>query len=227
MSGTVPQPGPHPATSDADQPLFGAIAAGVVAAFLGGGLWAAIVVVTHYEVGWVAWGVGALVGIAMARMTSARGRHVAMLGALLAGLGLVTGKLLIVTFAARPGIAREIVNDPALLTQAALFELRETRALPESVQTRLDALASTDTLPDDLWAAMEAAGAEHAASASTADRERMARGFASMVTASVGTSGLLRAQLSPWDLLWLFLALTTAWRLLSGAEPSPAPARER
>src|SRR5688500_7513909 len=54
---------PHYA-ADADDgrtPL--ALIAGLVAALMGGGIWAALVFITNLEIGWVAWGVGGLVGI--------------------------------------------------------------------------------------------------------------------------------------------------------------------
>ena len=41
---------------------FGALAGGVVAGSIGALIWAAIAYFTGYEVGWVAWGVGGLVG---------------------------------------------------------------------------------------------------------------------------------------------------------------------
>jgi hypothetical protein len=216
---------PYSSAHDADHPLFGAIAAGGVAAFLGGGLWAVIVMVTHFEVGWVAWGVGALVGVAMSRATPARGRHVATLGALMAGLGLLTGKLLIITLAARPGMASEILKDPDLMTRAALYDLQASASLDDGIQAQLDALTPADTVSDALWVSMQTAGADRLEGASTPERERMADQYAGMILSSIGTTGMLRAQLTAWDLLWFFLALTTAWRMLSGAEPAPAPAK--
>lgn len=207
-----------PAVADHDQPLAGAIIAGLVGALVGGGLWAGIVLVTNYEVGWVAWGVGALVGIAMSRATRSRGRHVALTGALLAALGLVTGKLLIISFGARSGIAQEIVRDQSLMAQAALFDLTETAALPETIQAQYDALGPADTVSDSLWVAMQAAGASHAEAASSVDRERMADAYAVAMMSAIGTGGMLRAQLGAYDLLWFFLALTTAWRMLSGRQ---------
>ena len=38
-----------------------ALAAGLVAALVGGLVWAGIVLFTNYEIGWVAWGIGGLV----------------------------------------------------------------------------------------------------------------------------------------------------------------------
>jgi hypothetical protein len=212
--------------ADTDQPLFGAIAVGAVAAFLGGGMWAVIVLVTNYEVGWVAWAVGGLVGFAMSRATPVRGRQVATFGALMAVVGLLTGKLLIIAFAARSGLAREIANDPNLMTRAALHDLQSTETLAEDMQTQLDALGPADTLSDSLWMAMQAAAAEHADSMSAEGKAQLADAYARTIMASIGTTGMLRAQLGPWDLLWFLLALTTAWRMLSGAPAVPAPAEK-
>ena len=49
-----------------------ALAAGLIAAIIGGLIWAAIVLYAHLEIGWAAWGVGLLAGGAMAFVTTNR-----------------------------------------------------------------------------------------------------------------------------------------------------------
>jgi hypothetical protein len=210
--------------AEVDDRIFGAIIAGAIAALVGAGLWAGIVLLTNYEVGWVAWGVGALVGLAMTRVTPGRGGAVALFAAVLAAGGLLAGKLMIATFGTGPGLVREIKGDNDLMTQAGLYHLRETGALPQPVQSRLDALGEADTIPDALWAQMVEAGAAHVAEATRVERDSMAVAFASAVVGGAGPFDLLQAQLSAWDLLWFFLAITTAWRLLSvRRESAPEP----
>lgn len=55
-----------------------AVAGGAVAALAGGGTRAASVLVTGYEIGWAVRGVGVLVGGAMLRVTSDRGRRLGL-----------------------------------------------------------------------------------------------------------------------------------------------------
>lgn len=52
--------------------LVPAIAGGILAALVGGLVWGLIVIVTDYEVGFVAWGIGFLAGIAVVRFAGGR-----------------------------------------------------------------------------------------------------------------------------------------------------------
>ncbi len=192
--------------------LFG----GAVAALLGGGIWTAIVLGANLEVGWVAWGIGVLVGLTMSKLTPTRGQAIGLLAAILAALGLVAGKTMIIAIGTKPALVQDIQADSTWMAQAALADLRQTETLPAGVQEQLDALSFTDTLPDALWEQMLAAGAAHAAAANPAERERIATGYATALMESVGVMGLFRSQLGLWDLLWFGLAILTAWRIMTG-----------
>lgn len=206
--------------ADHDETMVRALIAGALAALVGGAVWALLVLVAHIEVGWIAWGIGLLVGLAMGRLTPVRGQTVAILAALLAALGLVAGKGLIVAVGARPGLAEAIMEDSSLMAQATTHELRTQDAMPLEIQGKLDALPDGDTLPDDLWGEMVAAGAAHAATLDDAERERIATQFADMFMGQMGFFQMLKGQMGPWDLLWFGLAIVTAFKMMSAA---PAP----
>ncbi len=75
--------------------LVRAIAAGLIAAVVGGVAWGLIVKISDYEVGFVAWGIGFLVGTAVVLATrGARGRHLQIVAVLLALVGILIGKYL-------------------------------------------------------------------------------------------------------------------------------------
>lgn len=145
--------------------LLRAIVAAVVAAILGGVVWGLIVKWSDYEVGFVAWGIGFLVGIAVLGATrGARGpvfQVVAVAGAL---LGILLGKYLSFAWVLQ-AVARE-----------------ETGGAVEI------AVLSRDTVE------------------------------------------LFRDELDTvfdWiDLLWVGLAVYTAWRVLQPEESGPEPAPE-
>ena len=121
--------------------LLPAVLAGLVAAIVGGVVWGLIVKWTDYEVGFVAWGIGFLVGVAIA--AAARG--------------------------ARGLVLQEVAE-------------RETQGFVEI------SVLSTDTV--DLF------------------------------LEELGT-------VFDWiDILWVGLAVYTAWRALQPEEPEPAPAAE-
>jgi len=214
-----------PGDTSTDVALPRAVIAGAVAALVGGGLWALVVIGTKYEVGWLAWGVGALVGVVMSRATPARGQTVALLGAVIAGIGLLSGKALIAayTVSAR-SVTQEIVSDSTLVLQAASWHLDTEIGWPEGIQTQLDALGGDDTLSDALWQEMMAASAAHAGAWTSADSSAIAAAYADAILVRLGTLDRLRMQFGLWDLLWFGLAVVTAFRILrAGPQPSPDP----
>jgi hypothetical protein len=142
-----------------------AIGAGLVAAIVGGVVWGLIVKWTDYEVGFVAWGIGFLVGVAVVAATrGARGPVFQVVAVACALIGILLGKYL--SFAWVLGdVARE-----------------ETGGAVE-----IDVL-SMETV--DLF------------------REELGTVFG-------------------WfDLLWVGLAVYTAWRALQPEEAKPEPASE-
>ena len=206
-----------PGDTSTDAALPRAVIAGAVAALVGGGLWALVVIGTRYEVGWLAWGVGALVGVVMSRATPARGQTVALLGAVIAGIGLLSGKALIAayTVSAR-SVTQEIVSDSTLVLQAASWHLDTEIGWPEGIQAQLDALGGDDTLSDALWQEMMAASAAHAGAWTSADSSAIAAAYADAILVRLGTLDRLRMQFGLWDLLWFGLAVVTAFRILRG-----------
>lgn len=78
----------------AEQNLGAGLVAGVIAAAAGAGLWAAITVMTGYQIGWMAIGVGFLVGWAVRQFGRGVDVGFAVAGAVLALLGCVAGNLL-------------------------------------------------------------------------------------------------------------------------------------
>jgi hypothetical protein len=75
--------------------LLPAVLAGLVAAIVGGVVWGLIVKWTDYEVGFVAWGIGFLVGIAVLAATrGARGPVFQVVAVACALVGILVGKYL-------------------------------------------------------------------------------------------------------------------------------------
>ena len=146
--------------------LLPAVGAGLVAAIVGGIAWGLIVKWTDYEVGFVAWGIGFLVGIAVLAATrGARGPVFQVVAVLCALVGILVGKYL--SFA---------------------------------------------------WVLQEVA-------------ERETQGAISISVLSMDTFELFRDELDTvfdWiDILWVGLAVYTAWRALQPEEPEPEPVPTR
>ena len=76
---------------EAEQSLGGGLLAGVVAALLGAGVWALVTVLTGYQIGFMAIGVGFLVGLAVQFFGKGISKAFGVMGAALALLGCLLG----------------------------------------------------------------------------------------------------------------------------------------
>lgn len=210
----------RPAVPDDGVPSL-ALAAGLVAALLGGVIWAAIGIYGNLEVGWVAWGIGLMVGGAMAMTTPVRSRQLAVAAAALALVGLLAGKAM--TFAGSTGpIAEEMLADDEYMRGVTAWRMYGAAELDPALQAAVsDTEARGDTLSDADWAAMLAAAETRLDGLSEAEREAIAREVAGTMIRQMGVVAGVRAQLSGFDLLWLFLALATAFRMLEAPKQEP------
>jgi hypothetical protein len=208
----------------ADDDLLRPSLAGGVAAVLGGAIWAGIVALTDMEVGWVAWGVGGLVGFAMSKATTMRSAQVAGIAAGMAVLGLLCGKVFIQIFVTRPAFEQGLRESENAVTSVVAWSMREDKAFPPETQAKLDALGENDTLPDALWEEMNVAARAEADGLTEEEKDGMRDHYVNTILADVGPWEQLRWGFSLYDLLWFGLAVTTAWRMTRGAPQAPEPA---
>lgn len=80
------------------QNLSAAVVAGTAAAIIGAGLWAVTTVVTGYQIGWMAVGIGFLVGYAIRVVGKGIDQTFAVAGAILALFGCMLGNVLTVCY---------------------------------------------------------------------------------------------------------------------------------
>ncbi len=210
--------------TDGNAPL--AIAVGMLAAAVAGAAWALLVNLTGYEIGYAAWGIGLLVGFAMAKVTRDRNGRLAVTGAGLAFAGLVIGKALI--FLTSAGlIATELADDQELLTGAIAWSMYDDRELSPATLEELDAtIAAGDTLSDAVWETMLEEADARVSGMTAAERDELARATARTALAHIGIVNGIILQTSLFDLLWLFLAVGTAYGMMSPAreeEVDPVP----
>lgn len=204
-------------THDGSDRIKAAVFAGLIAAVVGGIVWAVIVVVTGYEVGWVAWAVGGLVGITMAAVTPVRSRSLGMRAAVLAAVGLLVGKWLIVEIGARTTFTDEVVADSELLSQAVFINMIDKDEVPAHLLAAIEDLGEEEYLPDSLMLQIQASVAQRIATMDEAEKQAVAEQFVQMAVGDLGFIGRMRSTMSGWDLLWFFLAVGTAWKLTTPA----------
>jgi hypothetical protein len=91
VSSDVAAPAALPDEEPERGSLLLALLAGAAAAFVGGLVWAGVVIATRFDIGFLAWFVGAATGVAVARFAGAAGASKIVAGLLAAG-GIVVGK---------------------------------------------------------------------------------------------------------------------------------------
>lgn len=191
-----------------------ALAAGLLAALVAGGAWAALVFVTDMEIGYVAWGVGLLVGFAMSRVTVQRSKQLAVAAAVLAAIGLLAGKAIIFT-GSEGALATDLEADQDAMSATLAWQMYEARDLDGTTLALVDAVSDGEQLPDPVWSAMKQQASVKLATLSNEQKHELALAGSKAVMQNMGMVGGIRAQLSAFDLLWLFLAVGSAFRLMA------------
>lgn len=101
-----------------------ALVGGLIGAGIGAGIWATVAYYTGFEVGYIAWGVGALTGICVAKASKQEHYLYGLLAAALALGGIAAGKLLAVNLTIGKEL-RALQNDPGLQDIAFAFARNE------------------------------------------------------------------------------------------------------
>jgi len=226
------EPAPEPGPARTGRALAAAAGAGLV----GAAGWALLLVLAAYEIGWLAWGIGGLVGWAAVR-AGGRGQVLAGAAALVTVLAIFGGKML--------GYALQIHTDSReMATQEALaFDEYEKDAAdwaaltaqgapaPDAVRAfmaahdyaegdgaavdaeQLDSFL-THIVPMLAWFHAEEPTREEFAERSAADLRRM-------IYAESSLTGFVLADLNGIDALFAFLGISTAFGLVKRASPAP------
>lgn len=205
LSFPPPRPSPPPAAT-------GPVIAGLLAALAGAAIWAAVTALTNTEFGLIAWGIGGLVGVVMAKVTPERSVKLGVTAAVLAALGLAIGKVATVRITT-PG-PEMVLEDDGLLAAAFTQDMQRNKRYSPEVTRQLAAMSADDTVPDALFGRMMDEVQLRMANASAEEKAVVAAGFTDGILANLSMAD--RLGLSLFDLLWLFLAIGTAFKLMRG-----------
>lgn len=117
-----------------------AMIAGAVMALAAGGIWFGIAKVTGYELGWLAWGVGGLVGLAVTVTGGAGSTIAAGVAAVEAICGIVFGKMLITSFMIMPMLGDIAIgfDEHSYGFEAAMLDLYENDELPQELRPTVE-----------------------------------------------------------------------------------------
>jgi len=204
--------------NDASHPSGSPLLAGLITGILLAVVWVLVVVVTHNGVGLAAWGVGGLIGIAVAKSARPPSVSTGTLAAVLTVGTVLLVKVLVLVFALRPMVQDEIMRDPEAITTMFMVDMTQRRAFSPELQASLD---SAETRPHDgappaerfeLSVRMLQEARTRAAAAAPVERKRVVRANADDLLMRMGFWPLV----GWWDILWLGFGVATAWKLGTG-----------
>lgn len=214
--------------------LLAAAGAGV----LGVALWAVILVVTRYEVGYAAWAIGAMIGFAAHRM-GARGFA---MGACCAGLTLAAilgGKLVGAQFVVKQELdnvlEQQLTREAYASARSDADALDELGSEPSDAELRtflvergFSMVEDPDDVTDDELALFRQETADylrriHAESPSYEQwREAVGANVSQYALDTASLFGLIRENLNGFDLLFAALGVTTAFGMVNRKETQAA-----
>lgn len=203
--------------------------AGIIVGVLLAVAWALLVFFTHNPVSLAAWGVGGLIGLTLARaghgLSTARGTTAVVLTV----GSVVLAKALILAFALRPIILDEMIRSPAATTMLFAIDMNVHRSFSPELQAAIDERrrAPPDTSQDierlahtfDLSERIFREAHARDSAASPAERERLVRVYSDSLLRGERFLPMLGRLFGLWDLLWLGLGVSTAWKLAERGTP--------
>ena len=205
---------------------------GVIGGAIGAALWAAVTYFTGYEIGWIAWGVGGIVGFAVALGNSDHSRSPGAAGGLaviITVMSIVGGKALAVELLMPSDdeiwemFTANFEDEEYVLSFIADEVAQEFEADGKTLEWPEDSEASAqDDYPVDVWAEAERRWAALGADGQEAFRaEQEAESRQNLeenlpAIRELMTAGGFFSSFAPMDLLFFGLAVTTAYGVGAG-----------
>ncbi|SRR6266480_1182846 len=196
--------------------------AGLLVSFVIVVVWVGLVYVTHNAAGVVAWGVGGLLGIVVAKSAKPPTKATGALAAVLTLVTVLLAKVVLVVAALQPMIRQELANDPGTLTVLFLIEKTQHKSFSPQLQATIN--ARPDLVADSTFFGpghelreqmVEEAGAAAKAS-SFAERDRLVHLHFDKFIDKLGFWVLLLRTFGLLDVLWIGLGMSTAWTVGQG-----------
>jgi len=203
------------------------IVAGSIGGAAGAAVWAMIAYFAHAEVGWIAWGIGAVVGICIRFVSgeSQEGLGPGIAAALIAILSVLGGKYAAVSMLVASldlGAETLVLTDEQMIATLADEIVGELQAKGKKVvfpagKTLEDASGQAD-YPPAIWKSAAQRWTALGPAKQKERREEQQKQYAAVMGAVRGAlhERAFAESFSLFDALWFFLAAATAFRLGAG-----------
>jgi hypothetical protein len=175
------------------------------------------------DVGVVAWGVGGLIGLAVAKSARPPTRATGGLAAVLTVITVLAAKIAVVVFALQPALREQFIQDRDIAARLYVKDMTANHAfspeLQHTLDTRPDLLRDTAVFGAgyELRSQMYEEASARAKTSTIDDRRRLMREYVNQELAEqVGFWVLMLLSFTPLDLLWMGLGIGSAWTLGQG-----------
>lgn len=185
-------------------------------------------IATGYQIGYVAWGIGAIVGFAVAALAQKQDTIVGISAAGLSLLGLLVGKAIILQWLLSPSaLMGEIgvdLKDPEVFIGWYTGHMIDQQMFEPGLQARIDRIPEDQDWPETLEIEVAAAVRDQTSTMTQDQRDdfmhERGRAVIGALLADESYGSLLATTFSPFDALWFLLALSTAYKIGSGGGDS-------
>ncbi|WP_425617979.1 hypothetical protein NA78x_001671 [Anatilimnocola sp. NA78] len=210
------------------------IVAGSIGGLAGAAIWAGISYALNAEVGWIAWGIGGMVGIfvRVAAGESDEGPAPGITAAAIAIGSVLLGKFLAVHFLVSSLLANDTQPPPELTEKHMIIRLADDiieareakgqKVVFPNGKSMEEATEPTD-YPTDIWQqaqakwkSIPAADQQKQITEARVQQQAMLEMFRTSIHSEVRQAGFL-GSFGIFDALWFFLAAGTAYRIGAGA----------
>ncbi|MEO1236915.1 MAG: hypothetical protein AAFX76_09030 [Planctomycetota bacterium] len=207
--------------------FFGALAGGLIGGVVGGAIWAGIAYFTGYEIGWIAWGIGALVGYGTYRGAEAADVRGGVMAVVISLLAIAGGKYAAVELAVSKAfsggeVAALYDNDEYVVSYLADEELEamirrgETPDFPAEADFEMP--DSRDDYPFEVWNRAQSRWDQMSADDQQTfrdDKRRQHQAMLATLRSGITEEGFLNS-FGAMDFLFGALAIFTAFKVGSG-----------
>ena len=177
---------------------------------------------TGYELGYVAWGIGLVVGISVAGLAGQRSMKVGVTAGSLALVGLMCGKLIMMQWGLPSMLMSEWSKNGELVAKAVMYQMLDEKLYSDRVQQVLDRREARNDdrkLPGTIVEMMVKESAAREVGMSEEKKEAVLREYlVEPMFAEMPMVDRAKMVVSYWDGLWALLAMGTAFGVGKGKE---------
>lgn len=203
-----------------------AVIVGGVAALAGAIVWALVAYYANLEIGYLAWGIGALVGLAFLKFYKPGGTVAGILAVALALGGITVGKFLTMDmYFSSDKALQEVLKSPeetGLLALGAYLQMKEMPEYPKADEETLDGIFFRDQeLPQSPTASVQGflmSFSVYYQSLTDVQKKDAARKFLDHHAKTISLQERAKASFKLFDIIFILLAVGTSFKLASARD---------